>query len=238
MDYRDRLPGWSISTGVTGGPIDSHVDQGRRFNVHEPRAPALDLHSIWAQNIMKMADSNPGTISPLTDATNVVSLPPPPRRPGRPPKPRPEPGPTARESELRRLATLDRLVDEDPLVRACQGDDPQVMDVTIRQLAYEQAELSWQVRRARARRLETAGPLAARRVRALASIAGVVIAKAKLGTSSSDPIPPGVLTKLQAMFVGEVRAAAEETVGAELAAALVERLKDRILVPPPESRQE
>ncbi len=186
-----------------------------------------------------MADSYLTKMTPPnTDATNVVVLPDPPRRPGRPPKPRPPPGPTARESELRRLSALDALVDEDPLVRACQGDDPQVMDVTIRQLAYEQAELSWQVRRARARRLQTAGPLAARRVRALSAIAGVVLMRAKLGTSATDPIPPAVLDRLRAMFVADVRSVAAETLGQELADALVERLAARILVPPPESTQE
>jgi len=186
-----------------------------------------------------MADSNPTKfMPPNTDATNVVVLPPPPRRPGRPPKPRAEPGPTAQESERRRLAALDALVEQDPLVKACKDDEPTVQDRVLERLCYEQAELGWAVRRARARRLETAAVLGARRVRALSAIAGVVVTKAKLGTSSSDPIPPSVLAKLQAMFVGEVRAAAEETVGEELAAALVERLAARILAPPPESTQE
>jgi len=175
-----------------------------------------------------MADTPSIHLVATREESDVASIPDPPRRPGRPPKQRPPPGPTARESELRRLAALDALVDEDPLVQACKTDDPEVMDVTLQRLCYEQAELSWQVRRARARRLQTAGPLAARRVRALSAIAGVVVARAKLGSSSSGPIPPAVLDKLRAMFVGEVRTAAAETLGEELANALVERLIERI----------
>lgn len=123
---------------------------------------------------------------------------------------------------------LDQLVDSDPLVHACRDDSPTVSDLVLERLAFEQADLGWEARRARARRLQSATDLAARRVKTLASIAALIVTKAKRGPSPDAPIPPATLARVRDLFLAQVGEVARDTVGTELAQELVERVTDRL----------
>lgn len=162
----------------------------------------------------------------------LTSLPPPPRRAGRPPKPQPIPGPSAREMEARRLAALDELVDEDDLVQAAQVEDPHLIDHAVRNLALECAELGWLVRRARARRTAIANKLSGQRIRALGRVAGLVLTRARSGLHHRDEEPPeGVVGRLFEMFLAEVEVVGVETVGEVLTRELVRRVGSRVRPP-------
>jgi hypothetical protein len=148
------------------------------------------------------------------------------RRPGRPRRAVVPPD----HDELDYLDTINRLRDEhvtaDPLVRVLRDQRP-VGDV-LREikigLAREAASIAWEIRHAR-QRGTTADQLASRRIDAVHKLGLVLLGERRLGITPDLDSDDPRMVKLAEMFVESVATVAIETLPAQMADALIRRLR-------------
>jgi hypothetical protein len=165
------------------------------------------------------------TFDPLDIATER-------RPPGRPRAIRPAPHPAARAQHERARARLDAHVAGDALVQVAASETArtsvETLDGVLRELAREQAALSWERRCAVMEGRRDADRISSRRIDGLSRLAGLVLERARAGVDSEiDPNDP----KLQVMvrdFFGQIRETALEVMGEETASKFVATFEDRV----------
>jgi len=170
---------------------------------------------------------------PVGAAGNVVALDPlERRRPGRPRSIGRAPDEHERERHRRLQARLQAFVEADAVVKATSVETARTSTSTVDQallsVARECAGMKWEREQAQARGRPGSEKIASRRIDGLSRLANLILERTRAGADDGlDPFNPK-FQRVVALFLQQMRACAEETLTADVAAGFLSRFEAKV----------